>query len=130
MAKTSGRDTWRAYASEDGVREHQRVLLEQDFRTAVELQQFSLAYQPICDGATREPVAFEALLRWNHASRGPVSPAEFIPLAEQTGLIIPLGRWVIEVACAEAAAWAMPLNIGVNLSPAQFRDHDLLRFIQ
>jgi diguanylate cyclase (GGDEF)-like protein len=130
MAKASGRNTWRAYASEDGLREHQRVLLEQDFRTAVELRQFTLAYQPICDGATREPVAFEALLRWSHASRGPVSPAEFIPLAERTGLIIPLGRWVIEVACAEAAAWAMPLNIAVNLSPAQFRDHDLLRFIQ
>jgi diguanylate cyclase (GGDEF)-like protein len=130
MAKAAGRDTWRMYASEDGQREHRRMLLEQDFRTAVELRQFTLAYQPICDGATREPVAFEALLRWTHPSRGPISPAEFIPIAEQTGLIIPLGRWVIEVACAEAAAWAMPLHIAVNLSPAQFRDHELFRFIQ
>jgi EAL domain-containing protein (putative c-di-GMP-specific phosphodiesterase class I) len=75
-------------------------------------------------------VGFEALLRWTHPSRGPISPAEFIPIAEQTGLIIPLGRWVIEVACAEAAAWAMPLHIAVNLSPAQFRDHDLLGSVQ
>jgi predicted signal transduction protein with EAL and GGDEF domain len=86
MAKASGRDTWCAYASEDGEREHQRMLLEQDFRTAVELRQFTLAYQPICDSATREPVGFEALLRWNHPSRGPIFPAEFIPVAEQTGL--------------------------------------------
>jgi EAL domain-containing protein (putative c-di-GMP-specific phosphodiesterase class I) len=104
--------------------------LEQDLRTAVELQHFTLAYQPICDVSTREPVAFEALLRWNHADRGPVSPAEFIPISEQTGLILPLGRWVIEVACAEAAAWASPLRVAVNLSPAQFRDHDLRSFIQ
>jgi diguanylate cyclase (GGDEF)-like protein len=130
MAKAAGRNTWCAYASEDGQREHQRLLLEQDFRVAVELQQFTLAYQPICDGVTSEPVGFEALLRWNHPTRGPVSPAEFIPIAEQTGLIIPLGRWAIEVACAEAAAWAMPLHIAVNLSPAQFRDQGLLGFIQ
>ena len=130
QAKGAGRNTWCAFASADGQREHHRILLEQDFRTAVELQQFTLAYQPICDGVTSEPASFEALLRWNHPDRGSVSPAEFIPVAEQTGLIIPLGRWVIEVACAEAAAWAMPLRIAVNLSPAQFRDHTLLGFIQ
>jgi diguanylate cyclase (GGDEF)-like protein len=130
MAKAKGRNRWCAYASEDGQRERQRILLEQDFRAAVELQQFTLFYQPICDGATSEPVGFEALLRWNHASRGAVSPAEFIPLAEQTGLIVPLGRWAIEVACAEAAAWAIPLDIAVNLSPAQFRDHDLVACIE
>jgi diguanylate cyclase (GGDEF)-like protein len=129
-AKGAGRDTWCSFASEDGVREHQRIQLEQDLRSAVELQQFTLAYQPICNVATSEPVAFEALLRWNHATRGAVSPVDFIPIAEQTGLIEPLGRWVIEVACAEAAAWAMPLRIAVNLSPAQFHDDNLLGFIQ
>jgi diguanylate cyclase (GGDEF)-like protein len=129
-AKAAGRNTWCAYASEDGQRERQRLLLEQDFRAAVELQQFTLAYQPICDVVTSEPVAFEALLRWNHPTRGAISPAEFIPIAEQTGLIIPLGRWAIETACAEAAAWAVPLHIAVNLSPAQFRDRGLLGFIQ
>jgi diguanylate cyclase (GGDEF)-like protein len=130
QAKAAGRNTWCAYASADGQREHQRMLLEQDLRAAVASHQFTLAYQPICSAATSEPVGFEALLRWTHPRRGAVSPAEFIPIAEQTGLIIPLGRWVIEVACAEAATWALPLNISVNLSPAQFRDRDLLGFIQ
>ena len=130
MAKAAGRNTWRAYASEDGQREHQRMLLERDLRAAVELRQFTLAYQPICETASGQPVAFEALLRWDHPTRGPISPEEFIPIAEQAGMIIPLGRWVIEVACAEAAAWAMQLNIAVNLSPAQFHDQGLLGFIQ
>ena len=129
-AKTGGRNGWCSYASEDGQRERMRMLLEQDLRTAVELRQFPLAYQPICDVITSEPAAFEALLRWNHPTRGAISPSEFIPIAEQTGLILPLGRWVIEVACAEAAAWAAPLRIAVNLSPAQFRDDDLVGFIQ
>ncbi len=130
LAKAAGRNTWRAYASEDGQREHQRLSLVQDLQVAVELQQFTLAYQPICKAATGEPVAYEALLRWNHPTRGAISPDEFIPIAEQTGMIIPLGRWVIEVACAEAAAWALNLSIAVNLSPAQFHDQGLLAFIQ
>ena len=130
LAKAAGRNAWRAYASEDGQREHQRLLLVQDLQAAVELQQFTLAYQPICEAATGEPVAYEALLRWEHPIRGAISPDEFIPIAEQTGMIIPLGRWVIEVACAEAAAWAMDLRIAVNLSPAQFHDQGLLVFIQ
>lgn len=128
-AKAAGRNTWCVYASEDGQRGHQRMTLELDFRTAVETQQFTLAYQAICDSGTGDPVAFEALLRWVHPTRGPISPAEFIPIAEQTGLIIPLGRWVLEAACAEAATWAVPLRIAVNLSPAQFRDRDLPAFI-
>ena len=130
QAKAAGRNTWCACASADGQREHQQMLLEQDLRAAGASRQFTQAYQPICDAGTSEPSGFEALLRWTHPRRGTVSPAEFIPVAEQTGLIIPLGRWVIEVACAEAAAWALPLNISVNLSPAQFRDRDLLVFIQ
>jgi EAL domain-containing protein (putative c-di-GMP-specific phosphodiesterase class I) len=88
-----------------------------------------LAYQPICEAATQQPVAFEALLRWAHPTRGAVSPSEFIPIAERTGMIIPLGRWALEAACAEAATWALPLRIAVNLSPAQFRDRDLLEFV-
>ena len=128
-AKSAGRNNWRAYTSEEGDREHKRMALEQDIRTAVEQQQFTLAFQPICDTTTRTPLGFEALLRWNHPERGAISPAEFIPIAEQTGTIIPLGRWVIEAACAQAAAWAIPLRVAVNLSPAQFRDHDLLEFI-
>jgi diguanylate cyclase (GGDEF)-like protein/PAS domain S-box-containing protein len=128
-AKAAGRDTWRAYASADGHRQRQRMALELDFRSAVATGQFSLVYQPICNSTSSLPVAFEALVRWNHPSRGTISPAEFIPIAEQTGLIIPLGRWIIETACAEAAAWAVPVRIGVNLSPAQFREGQLVSFI-
>ena len=128
-AKTEGRDTWRAYASADGARQHERMTLELDFRTAMATGQFVMAYQPICDAVTSMPVGFEALVRWNHPTRGVVSPGEFIPIAEQTGLIVPLGRWIIETACAEAATWAIPLRIAVNLSPAQFRERDLVAFI-
>ena len=129
-AKMAGRNTWRAFANEDEAREQQRMTLEQELAAAVDLHQFDLAYQPICDGATRDPVAFEVLLRWNNPRRGQVSPAEFIPMAERLGLIVPLGRQAIEIACAEAAAWAIPLRVAVNLSPAQFRDHSLLEFVQ
>jgi predicted signal transduction protein with EAL and GGDEF domain len=129
-AKAIGRNIWCAYTTEEGQREQERMQLGQDLRTAVEQQGFTLAYQPICNAASGEPVGFEALLRWIHPTSGPISPAEFIPLAEQTGMIIPLGRWVIETACAEAAAWDLPLRVAVNLSPAQFRDQDLLDFIR
>jgi diguanylate cyclase (GGDEF)-like protein len=129
-AKAAGRDAWVAYASKDGRLQHARMALELDFRTAVATGQFTLVYQPICDAITSAPVAFEALVRWNHPGRGLISPAEFIPIAEQTGLIIPLGHWIIETACAEAAVWALPLRIAVNLSPAQFRERGLVSVIQ
>jgi diguanylate cyclase (GGDEF)-like protein len=129
-AKAAGRDIWVAYASEDGRLRHARMALELDFRTAVATGQFTLVYQPICDAITSSPVAFEALVRWNHPSRGLISPAEFIPIAEQTGLIIPLGHWIIETACAEAAVWAVPLRIAINLSPAQFRERGLISVVQ
>ncbi len=129
QAKAGGRNRWCAYASDVGDRERHRMALESDLRDAVEQRQFTLAYQPICDVITTEPVAFEALLRWTHPLRGAVSPGEFVPLAEQTGMILDLGRWALEAACAEAAAWALPVRIAVNLSPAQFRDPGLLDFI-
>src|SRR5262249_36893180 len=128
-AKMAGRNTWRAYASEEGRRQHDRMALELDLRTAVANRQFALVYQPICEAGGR-PVAFEALARWKHPVRGYIPPSEFIPIAEQTGLIIPLGQWILETACAEAAAWAVPLRIGVNLSPAQFRENNLVGFIR
>ena len=129
-AKGAGRDTWRAYASEDGQRQHARMALELDFRAAVATGQFTLAYQPICDAVSGVPVSFEALARWNHPVRGAISPAEFIPIAEQTGLIVPLGRWILETACAEAAIWAVPVRIAVNLSPVQFREGSLVPFVR
>lgn len=129
QAKAGGRNRWCAYASDVGDRERHRMALASDLREAVGTRQFTMAYQPICDVTTSEPVAFEALLRWNHPLRGAVPPGEFIPLAEQTGLIVELGRWALETACAEAAAWALPATVAVNLSPAQFRDPNLLGFI-
>jgi diguanylate cyclase (GGDEF)-like protein len=129
-AKATGRDTWLAYASQDGQRQHERLALELDLRTAVATGQFELAYQPIWDLTTNLPVAFEALVRWNHPTRGVIPPDGFIPIAEQIGLMIPLGHWIIETACAEAATWPVPMRIAVNLSPAQFRERELVSFIR
>ena len=95
-----------------------------DLRRALERQEFVLYYQPITllDGTI---VGFEALLRWMHPTRGMVPPMEFIPVAEQSGLIGPIGEWVLRQACSDAASWARPLQIAVNLSPIQFRCGDI-----
>jgi diguanylate cyclase (GGDEF)-like protein len=121
QAKASGRMAWRVYAPEGGLRERRRFVLEQDLREAVAERRFTLSYQPICDLTNGDPIGFEALLRWNHPDRGAVSPLEFIPLAEETGLIGELQLWVIETACAEAATWARPAGISINVSPAWLR---------
>ena len=101
------------------------MMLEQDLRIAVEQEQFELVYQPIFDIKTGLPVSCEALLRWRHPTRGILSPEVFISMAEETGLIKPLGRWVIRMACAEAATWALPIRVAVNLSPVQLTQPDL-----
>src|SRR5262249_52331081 len=85
--------------------------------------------QPLFDLERNQISGFEALLRWNHPSRGRVAPAEFIPLAEETGLIVPIGEWVVRQACAEAAAWPHDIKIAVNLSPAQFKCRTLIETI-
>src|SRR5207253_7205329 len=105
---------------------HARRNLERDMRDALANGGFELHYQPLIDVASGEPSGFEALLRWHHPQRGLVMPAEFIPLAEETGLIVPLGEWVLRTACAEAAKWPANLRIAVNLSPAQFRSKKLV----
>jgi EAL domain-containing protein (putative c-di-GMP-specific phosphodiesterase class I) len=88
--------------------------------------EFSLVYQPQINLASNELVAMEALLRWHNAERGPVPPSEFIPLAEEMGLIVPLGEWVLREACHEAARWPDPVKVAVNLSPVQFRNRALV----
>jgi diguanylate cyclase (GGDEF)-like protein len=98
-----------------------RRLLEMDLRQALAAEEFELFYQPLVDIATRRPIGFEALLRWRHPTRGLVLPSEFIPLAEEIGLIVPIGEWVLRTACAEAAGWPPGIKVAVNLSPAQFR---------
>ena len=118
-AKAEGRGTHRFFEAEMDTRMHARQKLEQDLRTAVSENGFTLHYQPLVNLETNEVSGFEALIRWNHEERGMVSPADFIPLAEETGLIIPIGQWVLKQACRDAAAWAKPLTVAVNLSRVQ-----------
>ena len=99
-----------------------RRQLEGDLHDALEAGAFEVMYQPLVDAQTEEVAGFEALVRWTHPSRGPIPPAEFIPIAEQTGLIVPLGYWILDRACADAASWPRSLPVAVNLSAAQFRD--------
>lgn len=124
-AKEAGRNTYRLFEPAMGVRQQERLLIEQELKVAIAGQQFDLAYQPICDAASLEVLGFEALLRWRHPQRGQIEPGRFVPLAETTGLIVPLGRWVLEHACQEAVAWSTPASVSVNLSPRQFRQPDL-----
>jgi diguanylate cyclase (GGDEF)-like protein len=112
--------TWRYVESAMDVALRERRSLEQDLRAAVRNGQFSIAYQPYFDTATMETAGFEALLRWHNPARGSIPPAEFIPVAEACGLILPIGRWVLATACEEALSWPQPLTLSVNLSPAQF----------
>lgn len=124
-AKEAGRNTFLLSDPVMKVHQHERFLIEQDLRNAIEGSRFTLAYQPVRENTSLRIVGFEALLRWNHASRGPIGPETFIPLAESSGLIIPLGRWAMESACVEAATWELPVYLSVNLSPLQFRQPDL-----
>ncbi|CAO4166164.1 EAL domain-containing protein [Methylorubrum populi] len=102
---------------------------ETDLHEAFARGDLTLAYQPVIDVRTQAIVGFEALLRWHHPVEGPIPPSEFVPLAEQTGLIGPLGAWVLRQACTEAQGWAEPLLVAVNLSPVQFRDPGLVTMV-
>jgi diguanylate cyclase (GGDEF)-like protein len=124
--KGEGRNGWRFYHADMDVQLQDRVQLEKDLRLGLKLGQFTLDYQPLLDLATGQIVAFEALLRWEHPTRGRVAPGDFIPLAEDCGLIGPLGEWVLNAACQAAAQWPQPWRIAVNISPLQFRQNDLI----
>jgi diguanylate cyclase (GGDEF)-like protein len=124
-AKESGRSAYRLFEPAMEVRQIERALMERDLGHAVDRHHFTLAYQPICDAASLQIRGFEALLRWNHPVRGQVLPGHFVSLAEANGLILPLGRWALEAACAEAAGWEPPVCLSVNVSPLQFRQPDL-----
>lgn len=129
LAKKEGRDTPCFYeAGMDGIfrRRHQ---LESDMRRALETNAFQLAYQPFFSFRDGSLLGFEALLRWPEGW-GPESPAEFIPLAEETGLITRMGAWVLETACQAAAGWTRPVKIAINLSPVQFRQGDIVAVVE
>lgn len=103
-----------------------RRALELDLRAAIARQELDLHYQPLVDLKTGATIGYEALLRWNHATRGPIPPNIFIPIAEETGMIVDIGEWVIRHALAEAASWPAHLTVAVNLSPAQMRQETIL----
>jgi len=122
-AKADGRRTYRFFEPEMDARVKARRTLELDIRQAIADGAFDIHYQPIVNFGSNEIVGCEALLRWYHPVRGMISPAEFIPIAEETGLICQLGDWVLTTACAEAANWPSSIKLAVNVSPVQFRSH-------
>jgi len=124
-AQSLGQTQYQVFATGMLEANLQRFTLEGDLRQGIVEQQFELYYQPIMSIQTGRVAGFEALVRWQHPDRGFVSPGMFIPLAEETGLIIPLGQWICETACLQAYAWKQqfpdwPLLISINLSGRQF----------
>ena len=128
-AKVEGRGTVRFFAPEMDRQLQERQRLVQDLRSAVAHDELVLHYQPFVSARTGAVSGCEALLRWRHPTLGMISPAEFIPLAEASGLIIPIGAWIIEQACREAAGWPSAHRVAVNISPVQFRNRELPRVI-
>jgi diguanylate cyclase (GGDEF)-like protein len=124
-AKASGRRTFRFFDPSLEARAKARHLLELDLRQAVAERGFELHYQPVVDLRTDQVTGCEALLRWRHPERGFVSPAEFIPIAEDIGVIDEIGEWVLNTACTEAANWPSHVRVAVNVSPTQFRNRTL-----
>jgi EAL domain-containing protein (putative c-di-GMP-specific phosphodiesterase class I) len=131
LAKEEGKNDFRFYSPVIKSQSIERLMLESSLRHALELNQFALHYQPKIEAATGQINGVEALLRWRHPDLGDLPPMKFIPLAEETGLIIPIGRWVLRTACAQNMAWqrqGLPvISMAVNLSPRQFQDDHLLR---
>ncbi len=128
-AKSEGRGTFCFFEPGMDVQMQARRELEHDLRKALASGQFELHYQPVLNLASNDITGAEALVRWHHPERGMIPPGEFIPLAEEIGLILPLGEWAIREACATAAMWPGDLRVAVNLSPAQFRSPGLVQVV-
>ena len=128
-AKGDGRGMYRFFEAEMDKRMKERRGLEMDLRQALNNGEFELYYQPLVNLQTNEISAFEALLRWNHPSRGLISPADFVPIAEETGLIVSIGEWVLRKACKETANWPQNVKVAVNLSPAQLKSKNLMAIV-
>jgi diguanylate cyclase (GGDEF)-like protein len=125
-AKSDGRGTYRMFDPEMDAVVQARRLLERDMRAALAQDGFRLFYQPLVNLQTKKVTAFEALMRWQHPERGMVPPLDFIPVAEEMGLIVQLGEWALRQACAEAAEWPDGICVSVNLSPLQFSKGNLV----
>jgi len=128
-AKADGRRTFRLFEPEMNIQALARRSLEADLRGALDRGEFELHYQPFVNVLSNQVTGFEALIRWNHRDKGLIPPADFIPLAEETGLINPIGDWVLRQACMDAADWPAGLQIAVNLSPVQLRNRALPRLV-
>ncbi|WP_158630028.1 bifunctional diguanylate cyclase/phosphodiesterase [Cohnella sp. AR92] len=133
-AKDEGKNTIRFYVPNMNDTLRESVLLETDLRKALERNEFYLVYQPQINASTGQVVGVEALLRWKHGKRGLISPSDFIPLAEETGVIVPIGNWVLRTACRQSKQWQQqglpPVRIAVNLSGRQFLNKGLVPFIK
>ena len=129
-AKADQRGTWRFFEPEMDIRAHARRSLELDLRHALANNSFHVFYQPLFDLKTRRISTCEALLRWPHPLRGLISPAEFIPVAEEMGLIVELGKWVLHEACRTCTTWPGDVRVAVNLSANQFRRGDIVKTIK
>jgi diguanylate cyclase (GGDEF)-like protein/PAS domain S-box-containing protein len=128
-AKADGRGTYRFFEAAMDMRMKSRRELETALRLALAAGQFELHYQPLVNVDDRRITGCEALLRWNHPERGMISPAEFIPVAEEIGLIVPLGEWVLRKACLDAASWPDDIKVAVNLSPIQVTSQNLVPIV-
>ncbi len=126
-AKTEGRNTYRFFEARMGAEVRERRMLEHDLRHAIARDELRLVYQPQQEIQSGKIIGFEALLRWKHPTRGEISPAVFIPIAEETGAILQIGDWVLKTACREAATWTQPLKIAVNVSAVQLHN---AKFVQ
>jgi diguanylate cyclase (GGDEF)-like protein len=128
-AKGDGRGTFCFFEPAMDLQMQTRRIMEQDLRKALPAGEFELHYQPVVNLASNEISGFEALIRWNHPTKGMIAPAEFIPLAEEIGLIVQLGEWVVRQACTTAARWPDNLHVAVNISAVQFRSPGLMQVI-
>jgi predicted signal transduction protein with EAL and GGDEF domain len=128
-AKADGGGAYRFFEPQMDARMRARRALELDLRKAIVNREFELYFQPLVNLKSGRITGAEALIRWNHPERGTVLPDDFIPLAEETGLIVPIGEWVLRQACAEAATWPESVMISVNLSPAQFKSRNLVQTV-
>jgi EAL domain-containing protein (putative c-di-GMP-specific phosphodiesterase class I) len=132
-AKEDGKNNYKFYSEEINIHTFERMALETSLRRGLERNEFFLHYQAKLDLHTKGITGVEALIRWQHPDLGVVPPVQFIPLAEETGLIVPIGKWVLNTACAQNVSWQReglpPLSMAVNLSARQFADEDLVKDI-
>ena len=129
-AKRNGRNRFEHFTHQMGEQAEKRRLIENDLREAITRRQLKLYYQPITNNQHREIVGYEALMRWHHPKKGMIMPMDFIPIAEETGLIHSLGAYALHEACREAAGWAGGQSVAVNLSPLQFKNSALVSVVE